>query len=92
MLLAFFLDLRYDNIHKIIRYHYSSTCHRRPTMATLTFLRIGKQIHDELEVLLAEHLAQRQAGGLKKIRLKLRGQIKRLIATMVRWAGFNGLI
>lgn len=61
-------------------------------MATLTFLRIGKEIHDELEDLLTDHLMDRQAKGFTKIRLKFRKQTHKLFVTIVRWAGFDGLI
>jgi len=61
-------------------------------MATLTFLRIGKEIHDELETFLSDHLMQRQARGLKKLRWKLRMTTRRILSRILKWTGFGGLI
>ncbi|MFZ5572962.1 MAG: hypothetical protein ACOZF0_21385 [Thermodesulfobacteriota bacterium] len=61
-------------------------------MATLTFLRIGRMIHDELEECLAEHLLERQARGLKKLRRKGKIMVQAWIAGVVKWFGFGNLI
>ncbi len=97
-LLAFFMGLRY--CHKKTMERTDITFHleahsieiRRRKMATLTFLRIGKAIHDELEDCLAEHLLERETKGLKKMRRKVRKSVHVHIANIIKWIGFGNLL
>ena len=61
-------------------------------MATLTFLRIGKEIHDELEDILADHLIERQEPGHAKLRWKLNNRKNAILSMIAVWSGFNKII
>jgi len=61
-------------------------------MATLTFLRIGKEIHDELETFLSDHLMQMQSRGLKKLGWNLRKTSRLIFSIILKWSGFGNLI
>lgn len=61
-------------------------------MATLTFLRLGKEIHDDLEDLLADHLKDRQVTGLERLKWRLKNRVHRMLACLVNRIGLGGLI
>lgn len=61
-------------------------------MAMLTFLRIGKEIYDETEVYLIEHLLNRRYPVYKRWLVKCRAAVNRGISKILRWGGFNDLL
>jgi len=61
-------------------------------MATLTFLRLGKEIHDDLEDVLAEHLKERQVTGLERVRWKLRKRMRRMLSALLKQIGYGELL
>jgi hypothetical protein len=61
-------------------------------MATLTFLRLGKEIHDDLEDFLADHLKDRQVTGLERLRWRLKTRMHRILVCLVKRVGFGDLI
>lgn len=61
-------------------------------MATLTFLRLGKEVHDDLEDFLAEHLKDRRVTGLERLRWKLKNRVHHILVCLLKQIGFGNLI
>jgi hypothetical protein len=61
-------------------------------MAMLTFLRIGKEIYDETEVYLIEHLIHRRQSGFMRMLTKCRFVLSRWISGILRRFDLDDLL
>lgn len=61
-------------------------------MAMLTFLRIGKEIHDETEAYLIEHLLCRRQKFHERVLTKCRSGITRGISQILKRFGLDDFI
>ncbi len=61
-------------------------------MSMLTFLRIGKEIHDETEDYLLNHLIDRDLSFVKRIKRRLLNSLNQFITLILKLFHFDKLI
>jgi len=61
-------------------------------MAMLTFLRIGKEIHDETEAYLALHLLQRGQGRWERLVSRITRMLQKICSFVPRLLGLDDLL
>ena len=61
-------------------------------MAMLTFLRIGKEIHDETEVYLIEHLINRRSPVYRRWLGSFHAAVGRGVSKILSALGFDNLL
>ncbi len=61
-------------------------------MAMLTFLRIGKEIYDETEAYLVEHMINRQRTAFEKALARCRSTMSQCILSILKKIGLDDLL